>query len=74
YLGGNQLDGPIPPATLSPLTALKALALASNKFSGKISFVSTLSTLLETLTINNNQFSGSIPSVIGTRFLRLQYL
>ncbi|CAI5990171.1 unnamed protein product, partial [Closterium sp. NIES-65] len=48
--------------------------LASNKFTGKLSFVSTLSTRMETLTINNNQFSGSIPSIIGSRFLRLQYL
>ncbi|KAI9071921.1 hypothetical protein K1719_046107 [Acacia pycnantha] len=71
YLSYCQFEGPIPPSFKS-LTQLRSLDLASNKFSGGISFLSALVNLTY-LYLSNNSFSGQIPSSLSN-FEHLTYL
>ncbi|XP_044506075.1 probable inactive receptor kinase At4g23740 [Mangifera indica] len=62
WLPGFALQGPIPPNTISRLSALQNLSLRSNSISG--SFPSDFSKLhsLSTLNLQFNSFSGPLPS------------
>ncbi|KAI9116774.1 hypothetical protein K1719_012140 [Acacia pycnantha] len=69
-LSDCQLEGPIPPS-FKRLTQLRALDLSSNKFSGGISFLSTVTHLTE-LVLFSNKFSSGI-SFLST-LTQLNYL
>ncbi|CAN4097408.1 unnamed protein product [Withania somnifera] len=60
----NNFEGPLP--TLSKLTGLKTAYFAKNKFSGQIeNTVFEEMHWLKKLHLDNNQFTGKIPSVLG---------
>ncbi|KAK2651422.1 hypothetical protein Ddye_011278 [Dipteronia dyeriana] len=62
YMSGNQFSGEIPPDYFAKMESLKKVWLSDNKFTGKIpSSLGRLLYLIE-LHVENNQFSGTIPS------------
>ncbi|KAI9095298.1 hypothetical protein K1719_026332 [Acacia pycnantha] len=62
YLPYCQFEGLVPPSFKS-LTQLRSLYLSSNKFSGGLSFLSTLPQLTR-LDLSSNKFSGGISSLL----------
>ncbi|KAL6311409.1 hypothetical protein AAG906_035501 [Vitis piasezkii] len=73
YLSQNHLQGEIP-KSLSNLCNLQALELDRNNLSGQLApdFVACANDTLKTLSLSDNQFSGSVPALIG--FSSLQEL
>ncbi|KAK0596604.1 hypothetical protein LWI29_017277 [Acer saccharum] len=62
YISGNQFSGEIPPDYFVKMESLKKVWLSDNNFTGKIpSSLGQLPHLIE-LHVENNQFSGTIPS------------
>ncbi|KAL5214742.1 hypothetical protein ABZP36_003894 [Zizania latifolia] len=68
----NALHGPIP--DLSPLTNLKALYLAGNRFSGP--FPASIASLrrLRSIDLSGNRLSGELPAGIEVAFPHLTFL
>lgn len=60
------LRGPIPPNTLSRLSALQILNLTSNEFSGPLPSDFSVWKKLTVADLSNNFFNGSIPSTISS--------
>ncbi|KAJ9678926.1 hypothetical protein PVL29_020971 [Vitis rotundifolia] len=75
YLSHNHLQGEIP-KSLSNLCNLQALELERNNLSGQLApnFVACANDTLETLSLSDNQFSGSVPALIGFSSLRELHL
>ncbi|KAL6311390.1 hypothetical protein AAG906_025812 [Vitis piasezkii] len=74
-LSENHLQGEIP-KSLSNLCNLQALELDRNNLSGQLApdFVACANDTLETLSLSDNQFSGSVPALIGFSSLRQLHL
>eukprot|EP01018_Ginkgo_biloba_P027913 Gb_24893 [translate_table: standard] len=66
YLGGNNLTGHIP-SSLGNLSALRELSLRKNHLQGNLS-------ALTHLDLSRNHLQGSIPSELGERLTKLQFL
>lgn len=63
YLSGNQFSGEIPPEFFSKMESLKKLWLSGNSFTGPIpTSLAKLTHLIE-VHLDNNGFSGAIPSI-----------
>ncbi|RVW78959.1 LRR receptor-like serine/threonine-protein kinase FLS2 [Vitis vinifera] len=75
FLSENHLQGEIP-KSLSNLCNLQALELHRNNLSGQIApdFVACANDILETLSLSDNQFSGSVPALIRFSSLRELHL
>ncbi|XP_034710229.1 receptor-like protein EIX1 isoform X2 [Vitis riparia] len=75
YLSQNHLQGEIP-KSLSNLCNLQELELDRNNLSGQLApdFVACANDTLETLFLSDNQFSGSVPALIGFSSLRELHL
>ncbi|KAJ9678941.1 hypothetical protein PVL29_020986 [Vitis rotundifolia] len=71
----NHLQGEIP-KSLSNLCNLQALELDRNNLSGQLAldFVACANDTLERLSLSDNQFSGSVPALIGFSSLRELHL
>ncbi|WKA06768.1 hypothetical protein VitviT2T_024653 [Vitis vinifera] len=74
-LSENHLQGEIP-KSLSNLCNLQELELDRNNLSGQLApdFVACANDTLETLFLSDNQFSGSVPALIGFSSLRELHL
>ncbi len=64
YLGGNQLNGPIPPQ-LGDLANLTELSLTRNQLSGKIPTELGGLANLTVMSLSANRLSGEIPTELG---------
>ena len=64
YLGGNQLNGPIPPQ-LGDLANLTGLSLTRNQLSGKIPTELGGLANLTVMSLSANRLSGEIPTELG---------
>ncbi|KAJ9678933.1 hypothetical protein PVL29_020978 [Vitis rotundifolia] len=75
YLSHNHLQVEIP-KSLSNLCNLQALELDRNNLSGQLApdFVACANDTLETLSLSDNQFNGSVPALIGFSSLRKLHL
>ncbi|RVX01706.1 LRR receptor-like serine/threonine-protein kinase GSO1 [Vitis vinifera] len=75
YLHDNKLEGEIP-KSLSNLCHLQKLALQSNNLSGQLpqDLLACANDTLEILYLSYNQFTGSVPDLIGFSSLRVLYL
>ncbi|KAK4837509.1 hypothetical protein QYF36_006043 [Acer negundo] len=73
YISGNQFSGEIPPDYFVKMESLKKVWLSDNKFMGKFpSSLGQLPHLIE-LHVNNNQFSGTIPSFDKPTLMSLDF-
>ncbi|TMW90091.1 hypothetical protein EJD97_016212 [Solanum chilense] len=63
FIDGNQFSGDVTPDFFSKMASLRKIWFSSNKFSGKIpESLASLKYLLE-LHLENNEFTGTIPSL-----------
>ncbi|KZV57089.1 receptor-like protein kinase [Dorcoceras hygrometricum] len=75
YLYSNQFTGKMM-IDFNKLTALETVVISSNNLEGDINFVSDLAncTSLDTLTVFENHFTGSLPNSIANLSSRLNFL